>query len=294
MKPSTLFTRRMPKNEFGTWLNLAGRAMPEQIDYAKSFIALPDSIYFLASIGGELVGRTAIYRDRTRYAVALVDVYLHPDYRDGADTQLLRSSLPLFRTVVIREVDVLVNSSDSEGDLPFPIVSEIACEFKGTLEALGFQEETRALRCSVEVRRNPSIPCVVSWDEIPDQRGAQDLYWKQTEPSGLDCSQVTLALEVAGKRGFLKTWTPGDATSLAMGIESLRGRALVWPLLADPDEMDVEAIANEIVAQTAPLKPTSIQLPLVGLGQLDIVRNLTKLVDGDLVKRELILMRKKL
>lgn len=294
MKPSTLFTRRMPKDELGTWLKLAGRAMPEQKDYAESFISLPDSIYFLASIGGELIGGTAIYRDRTRYAVALVDAYLHPDYWSEADLQLLKSSLPFFRTVVIREADVLVNISDSEGDLPFPITTEIASEFRGTLEALGFHEVTKALGCSIEVRGDYSIPGVMAWDEIPNKTGARDLYWKQNELSRLDCSQVTLALEVADSRGSLKTWTTDDATSLVMGIERLRGRAVIWPLLADLDAMEVESIAHKMAAQTAPIKPESIELPLVGLGQLDIVQELANLVGGESKTKEVILMRRKL
>lgn len=294
MKPSTLFTRRMPKDELGTWLKLAGRAMPEQIDYAKSFIALPDSIYFLASIGGELVGGTAIYRDRTRLAVALVDAYLHRDHRDGAELQLLKSSLPFFRTVVIREADVLVNSDDSEEYLPFPTTSEIASSYRGTLEALEFREITRALRCSIEVRVDHNIPSALSWDKIPNRTGARDLYWKQNEPSRLDCSQITLALDVASERESLRTWTANDATSLVMGIERFQDRALVWPMLADVDVMDVSSIAREIAAQAVPLNPVSIELPLVGLGHLDIVRELAKLVDGKLETRETTLMRKKL
>jgi hypothetical protein len=284
----------MQRHELDTWLNLTDRALPEQKDYAESFIALPDSIHFLASIGGEIVGTSAIYRDRTRYAVGLVDAYLHPDHRDGAERQLLKSSLPFFRTVVIREVDVLVSSDDSEEYLPFPMTTEIASSYRSTLEALGFHEITKALRCSIEVRVDHNIPSAPSWDKIPNRAGARNLYWKQNELSRLDCSQITLALDLASKRGSLRTWTANDATSLVMGIERFQDRALVWPILADVDVMDVSSIAREIAAQAVPLNPVSIELPLVGLGHLDIVRELAKLVDSKLETRETTLMRKKL
>ncbi|UCH04913.1 MAG: hypothetical protein JSW05_01795 [Candidatus Thorarchaeota archaeon] len=294
MKPSTMFTRRIPKDELGTWLNLAGRALPEQIDYAESFIALPDTIYFLASIGGENAGGTAIYRDRARYAVALVDAFLHPDHRSGAELQLLKSSLPFFRTVVIREADVLLDSDDFEEYLPSPMATRIASSFRNTLEALGFHEVAKIHRCSIDTRIEDDIPSPMSQDETPNRKGALDLFWKQSGLSRLDCSQVTLALEVAGKRGALRTWTTDGTTVLAMGIERLQDRALVWPILADLDVIDDSSVAREIAAQAIPVNPVSIELPLVGQGQLGIIKELAKLVGSQLKTREATLMRKKL
>ena len=294
MKSSTLFTRRIPRSELGTWLSLAGRELPEQIDYAESFIALPDSIYFLASIGGELIGGTAIYRDRARYAMALVDVVLHPDHRNGAELQLLKSSLPFFRTVVIREVDVLLNSDDFEEYLLYPMATGIASSFRNTLEALGFHEIAKIYRCSIDTCTEISIPNALPEDVTPNRKGAMDLFWKQTKLSKLDCSQVTLALEVAAKRGALKTWTTDANTILAIGIDCPQDRALVWPLLAASDVIDDSSVAREIAAQVIPLNPVSIELPLVGLGQLGIMNELAKLVGGQLETREATLMRKKL
>lgn len=294
MKPSTLFTRRIPRNELGTWLNLAGRGLPEQIDYAESFIALPDTIYFLASIGGENVGGTAIYRDRTRYAVALVDAFLHPDHRNGAELQLVKSSLPFFRTVVIREVDVILDSDDFEEYLPSPMATRIASSFRNTFEALGFHEAGKICRCSINTRTEDNIPTAMSRDATPNRKGALDLFWKQSGLSKLDCSQVTLALEVAGKRGALRTWTTDGTTVLAMGIERLQDRALVWPVLADLDVIDESSVAREIAAQAIPVNPVSIELSLVGHGQLGIMEELAKLIDSQLETREATLMRKKL
>jgi hypothetical protein len=268
--------------------------MPEQRDYADSFMALPDGMYFLASVGGELVGGTAVYRDRTRYAVALVDAVLHPDYRESAQTQLLKSSLPFFRTVVIREVDVLIRSEDNARSLPFPMASEIASWYAGTLKALGFREVTKALRCSIRVREDSHIASALPCDKMPNLKGAQNLYWKQNEFSRLDCSQVVLALDVAETRGSLRTWTTNETTSLALGIDHFRDRAAVWPLLADIDTISAGSIAVEIAAQVSPLKPTTIELPLLGLGQTDIARAVAEIFGDILEVREATLMRRKL
>ncbi|MFX0046342.1 MAG: hypothetical protein ACFE8Z_10885, partial [Candidatus Hermodarchaeota archaeon] len=92
----------------------------------------------------------------------------------------------------------------------------------------------------------------------------------------------------------LRTWTTDGTTILAMGIERLQDRSLVWPVLADLDVIDESSVAREIAAQAIPVNPVSIELSLVGHGQLGIMEELAKLIDSQLETREATLMRKKL
>ncbi|MFW9800651.1 MAG: hypothetical protein ACFFD9_09455 [Candidatus Thorarchaeota archaeon] len=295
MRPPTLFTWRMAKSELDTWLSIQGAAKHDSIEYAKSLMDLPDGTFFLASIANQVVGGTAIYKDRTRLAVALMAARMLPEFRENAQLQLLRSSIPFFRTVVIHEVDVLVSLEREESPLPFPFNSEVSSSLTPALGSLEFQDVTTALSCTIEIpTETPAMSDRISWDARSNMEGARDLYWRQIESSRLDCSQVTLALEFGAYRGFLRTLTMGELTILALGFELMEDRVVVWPLLADLEHVNPQEIAHEVLSQASDFEVQRVEIPLLGLGQKDIAETVAVLGEGRLRTREIVLMRKQL
>ncbi len=295
MKPPTLFTWRMAKSELDIWLSIQDTAKHDSMEYAKSLMDLPDGAFFLASITNQVVGGAAIYRDRTRLAVALLAVRMLQEFREKAQLQLLRSSIPFFRTVVIHEVDVLVSPEREENPLPLPFNSEVSSWLTPALGSLEFQHVTTALSCTIDTPTDTSpMYGKVSWDARPDMEGARDLYWRQIESSRLDCSQVTLALEWEASRGSLRTLTMGGLTILTMGFELVKDRIIVWPLIADLEHVTSQEIAHEITSQASDFDVERIEIPLLGLGQKDIAEAVAALGEGRLEMREIALMRKRL
>ncbi|MFQ5833214.1 MAG: hypothetical protein ACE5H4_10960 [Candidatus Thorarchaeota archaeon] len=277
----------MAKSELDTWLSIQGTAKHDNIEYAKSLMDLPDGTFFLASIANKVVGGTAIYRDRTRLAVALLAARMVPEFREKAQLQLLRFSIPFFRTVVIHEVDVLVSPERQESPLPFPFNSEVSSWLTPALGGLEFQDVTTALGCTIEIPTEaPAMSDKVSWDARSNMEGARDLYWRQTESSRLDCSQVTLALELGASRGSLRTHTEGELTILALGFELMKDRVVVWPLIADLEHVSPQEIAHEIVSQASDFEVERVEIPLLGLGQKDIAEIVAALGKGRLRTRE--------
>ncbi|MFW9845685.1 MAG: hypothetical protein ACFFD6_02970, partial [Candidatus Thorarchaeota archaeon] len=226
---------------------------------------------------------------------ALVSVRHPEDFSEIAKQQLLKSSLPFFRSVSIHHVDAIASTAERRSNLPFPLNFEIGPQLQPALKGLGFIEEQTVYHYTIEMSESESkVSDEALWRESQDYIAIRDLFWKQSNATGLDSSLVTLGLEMAMARGKLLTYSNDGRISMALGIEPLADSVVVWPLMADLSAVDLSGAAEAVYDVIRPLGKVRLQIPIVALGQQDLISALCNLCSSGVSFRENILMRKNL
>ena len=290
-----MYTRRMSRTELDIWLELKGDVSPLERDLAERFIQLEDSMFFLSSIRDEIVGGTAIYRDRNRLAVALLAIHHSTELKEAAQIQLLKSSLPFFRSVTIHHVDAIVGSSGKSNTLPFPAGFVLDHRFEPLLENLGFASEEIILQCTIEITgsERPSSSDT-AWNITDDQNDVRDLFWRQNKTTGVDSSLVTLGWQMAHAKKLLQTLEDDKGITAAVGVESLENTSMIWPVIADFRLIDEETLARAIQERVLRTSAQELVLPILGTGQREFAEKLADLCNGRLTVEEASLLRKQL
>ncbi|MFW9911848.1 MAG: hypothetical protein ACFFEU_05235 [Candidatus Thorarchaeota archaeon] len=295
MSSSNLYTRRMSRTEFDTWLELTGDVSPLDNEFAKRFSNLEGSTFFLSSIEDEIVGGTAIFRDRTRLAVALVAVNHKSILQESAQLQLLKSSLPFFRSVTIHHVDAVIDISEKKSNLPFPAGFALKKRMQPMLESLGFTLEERIFRYDIEVNRNQSKESsMITWKKTNNHEAVRDLFWRQNKTSGVDSSLVILGWEMASAEDLLYTLEDEKGITAAVGLDMINDTVLLWPIIADFRLIDINTLAQAILGRILRTEALKITFPILGAGQRELVGELSDLCNGNASASETLLLRKQL
>ncbi|MFW9968101.1 MAG: hypothetical protein ACFFEA_13180 [Candidatus Thorarchaeota archaeon] len=294
MSSRTLYTRRMSRKELDIWLELYGDKNPLDKKLADIFIQLEDSMFFLSSIGNEIVGGTAIYRDRTRLAVALIAAYHNPDLKETGQLQLIKSSLPFFRSVTIHHVDAIVGKSRMNSKLPFPINFVLDKKFRPVLESFGFVAEEAILQCAVTLSSNQEKEPSMDWMVTKDHDAVRNLFWRQYKTTGIDTTLVTLGWQMASAMNHLETLHDEKGITAAVGIERIGNISVIWPIIADFRLIDEDTLAVAIHERVLQTRASEILIPILGIGQKELAKELADQCGGMLMVEEATLLRKQL
>ncbi|UCE11159.1 MAG: hypothetical protein JSW61_04260 [Candidatus Thorarchaeota archaeon] len=302
MSDSTLYSRRLADSEADVWLAMVSDmtevlSRPE-IDrgHMERFLGMEDTICYVSTISGDPVGGTAVFVDRTRRALAFVDVVLKTYLRDRLLYTLLKSSLPFFRTVLIREVDVLLSVSESENRVPFPLAYSFEEWTKPGLDRLEFKEIESVLCYSFDLGHSQeSTRDALDWGEEHDSSEIASLYWKVKDESHIDFSHVWLAQSYAASAGNVMTasLTTGELI-VATSLEKLGASCVVGPLMIDKEEVEPSALAGDIVGKAIHRDCSTLEIPLVGKGQVEYVEAIASHCHKEPVVKKLKLLRKHL
>ncbi|MHA2003545.1 MAG: hypothetical protein ACW960_05495 [Candidatus Thorarchaeota archaeon] len=295
MSTRNLYTRRMSRSELDIWLELSGDVSPLERELAERFTQLEDSMFFLSSIGDEIVGGTAIFRDKTRLAVALIAAHPKSDLREAAQLQLLKSSLPFFRSVTIHHVDAIIRTSEMESKLPFPASFALDMRFQPMLESLGFAVEDKILRYTIDVSISPEKEFrVIDWKTTKDHEAVRDLFWRQYKTSGVDSSFVTLGWQMASTKNTLQTLEDDKGITAAIGVEKIGSMTMIWPVIADFRLLDIGTLAQAIQERVLQTAANKIVFPILGTGQKELAERVASLCNGKASTDEALLLRKQL
>jgi hypothetical protein len=285
----------MSRTELDIWLELSGDVSPLGREMAKRFTQLEDSIFFLSSIGEEIVGGTAIYRDRTRLAVALIAAHHRSDLNEAAQLQLLKSSLPFFRSVTIHHVDAIVGMTGMESKLPFPASFILDKRFQPMLQSLGFAVEDKILRYAIDVSgEQAKSSSMIAWKTTNDHEAVRDLFWRQNRTTGIDSSLVTLGWQMASTTNLLQTLEDDKGITAAVGFDSIGSMVMIWPVIADFRLLDIGTLAQVIHERALQTGATKIIFPILATGQRELVERIADLFNGEVSTREASLLRKQL
>jgi hypothetical protein len=285
----------MSRTELDIWLELAGDVSPLDNELAKRFSNLEGSMFFLSSIEEEIVGGTAIFRDRTRLAVALVAVNHKSVLKEATQLQLLKSSLPFFRSVTIHHVDAVIDISEKKSNLPFPAGFALKRSLQPMLESLGFTLEERIFRYDIEANGSqPKETSMITWEKTNDHEAVRDLFWRQNKTSGVDSSLVTLGWQMASAKDLLQTLEDDKGITAAVGLDIINGTALLWPIIADFRLIDISTLAQAIHERILRTEALKITFPILGAGQRELAGELSDLCNGKALASEMLLLRKQL
>lgn len=294
MSKPVIFNGRLNKNESDIWLDLLNETSKSKFkdrDLAKQYLALPESISFVSSIENQIIGGTTIYRDRTRLSMVLVSVAVKEAYRESATYQIIKSSLPFFKTVAIRDVDVLISSNGGIDNIGFPLSLEVDPWAINEIRRVGFDEVAKIGKYSFEITKKQDSR--INWDEQPNLEGAKEIIWDQSKPLGLTNSLVWLARDFAADRRTLVTSTINGKVIAVAGLWRIGESLTVSPLVTDPEALDWSQVAKAIISEGVRYSAERIHLPIVGVGQSGLIEELERMTNLT-SSRKLSLLRKPL
>ncbi|MFW9963107.1 MAG: hypothetical protein ACFFCX_06075 [Candidatus Sifarchaeia archaeon] len=276
MNKNVMFNGRLAKNEVDTWLDLLSESNPSSHlnrVLAKAFLQLPESITFVTSIENKIIGGTSIYRDRTRLAMVIASVAVFKEFRESTTYQIVKSSLPFFKTVAIRDVDVLVSLETGKNNLGFPLSLELDSWVTDIIKRIGFSEsgtlEHYSFGITKKIKEKP-----VQWMKEDNKEQVRELIWDQSKSMGLVNSFVWLARDFAANRSCLMTVNDEEKVVAVAGFWSLSSALCVTPIMIDPDSISWSQIADSLIAEASERNMNQIELPLIGNGQLELIQEL--------------------
>jgi hypothetical protein len=292
-----LFNRRLREEEIASWLDLLEnhtRSGFVSQEMASTFLRLPETIAFVSTIEDRIIGGTAIFRDKIRLGMVLCSVSIHPSYRESSAFHVIKTSLPFMKTVAIRDVDALIADESNEAGIGFPASLELDAWMFNVLEKVGFQQvgTIGSYTLEYESQITPASKERI-WDNETNLEGMKQLVWSQSKSAGLTTSLVWAAIELAAKRGKLRTYTVNGMTRVVTIIDRLDDAALVEILFIDPDFSDDFAL-NSIIADISGERTRRLYLPLVGEGQKHLVNLFAEKMEAGQQRRSLKLLRKNL
>ncbi|MBD3407655.1 MAG: hypothetical protein GF411_16175 [Candidatus Lokiarchaeota archaeon] len=294
MTDPVMYNRRLRSDEIETWIEVCCPDSQKRslfTEYAVEFMQLEDSMYFISSVEGKNIGGTAVYRDRVRLAMALVFLSLEKTFRKGVVAHLIKSSLPFFKSMAIRNVDAIVNPSDDTTNLPFPISTELACWTAKSLETLNFEKTDILYKATLEDIIIPENNEYSPWDKKPNIDGSRKLMWDLRKETGLNFSQVWLLRDIMLKSNSFHTRTIEDVVVASAGLLRIAETGIISPLFISKD-VSIDDSLRIIVNKLGNVN--SIELPIVGKEQMQMIDMMEEMLQTKAEIQELDLYRKNL
>jgi len=298
MNAPIMFNRRLSKSELDIWIDL----LESKTDYgsmtrelASSFLSHQDTMCFISSVQDEIIGGTVIFRDRTRLGMILASVVVNNEFREQGAYNVIKSSLPFFKTVAIRDVEALIPDDTSEERIGFPGSLELDHWTKDVLERIGFENKGTLYSYTLEIHEQKETNQKENiWDSNPDLDKIKNLIWDSSKATGLTNSHIWTALEFARNQSILRTVTVKDSLKLVTSFSISGTQAIIGFLVASEDFID-DGVASRLVAQTVrESKADSVLFPLIGKGQTDLIKAIADELGVSLKRRSMTLMRKPL
>ncbi|TFH05517.1 MAG: hypothetical protein E4H14_12570 [Candidatus Thorarchaeota archaeon] len=295
MAAPIMFNRRLSKNELEIWMELIknqtefGYLNREQ---ASSFLNLEDTISFVSSVEDEIIGGTVIYRDRTRLGMILASVVTKNEFRETVAYSIIKSSLPFFKTVAIRDVDALVPNEPIQKRLGFPGTLELDYWTREVLERIGFEEQNKLWNYTISINADKlGNERDKIWDPQPNLEEARNLIWDSGKAIGMTNSFIWAAFDFAASQGKLRTITLKDSTKLVTSICLFNRTAIISLLISDEEITTAPKLIARMVRESV---VDNVVLPLVGKGQSNLIEAVSDELGGALKRRSMTLMRRNL
>jgi hypothetical protein len=295
MNAPVMFNRRLCEQEIDLWLSLVENSTDAgyaEQGLANNYLQLPETIAFVSSINEEVIGATAIYKDRVRLGMVLSSVAILKDYRETSAYHIIKTSLPFMRTVAIRDVDALVVDNSPNTGIGFPVSLGLDPWIGEILKKIGFVPMGKMWRYTLK-RDDTTILYQngEKWDDEPNLEGAKQLIWSQCNVAGIATSAIWNALDFAMNRGVLRTFSIGDSTRIVLSHDKIGETSLIGLLMIDPEYSSNDAISM-IAEDLSKEQNLVIHFPLIGENQCNSVEMLSKQLRGSLKRESMTLMRK--
>ena len=295
MDRPVMFNGRLNKDELDTWLDLLDQTSESGFkdrQLAKVFLMLQESITFVSSLESRIIGGTSIYRDRTRLAMVLASVAVKREFRESATYQIIKSSMPFFKTVAIRDVDALVSQDYDKNTLGFPLSFEMDPWTSDIIKRIGFSEVGTLYHYTLEIEHEMKKNAI-NWTGSTNTEEVRELIWDQSRPMGLTNSLVWLARDFALNRKCLSSAYVDEQIVAIGGFWNVEEALCVSPFVSDPEKIGWDMLAESLFVEAMARGVKQIELPLIGEGQKNLIETLERMCSVSSC-RKLSLLRKPL
>ena len=245
-----MICRRLAEAELEEWLELSNDDVEfskETIDRIHKLAGLDETIIYVASINDQFIGGTWLWRDTSRLSMVLANAWIKSEYSAVASNQLLKSSLPWFKSYAIREVDALVYTTQPDYHYSFhlnPILNHWTYD---PLSAIGFEEIKSYYQVAVRRAkgRDTSFQFVIQNQSNTEWFGS--LLRKYSNDLGLELSHASLILEYGARNGALFSYTMNGDTILTTTLARVNEYTIVGPLVYDPHILSPQQAIDTIL-----------------------------------------------
>jgi hypothetical protein len=295
MDRPVMFNGRLNKDEVDTWLDLLDETSElgfKDRELAKAFLMLQESITFVSSLESRIIGGTSIYKDRTRLAMVLASVAVNMEFRESATYQIIKSSMPFFKTVAIRDVDALVSNDGNKNTLGFPLSLELDSWLSDIIKRIGFSEVGTLYHYTLTIESEMKER-TINWTNGINSEEVRELIWDQSKPMGLTNSLVWLARDFALNRNCLAAASVNGQIAAIAGFWNFDNALCVSPLVSDPEKLSWDLLVESLIAEALETGVKQIELPLIGEGQKHLIEALEQMCNVSSC-RKLSLLRKPL
>ncbi|MBE0527158.1 MAG: hypothetical protein IH631_09465, partial [Candidatus Thorarchaeota archaeon] len=296
MTAPVIFNRRFSKSELNAMIELLENQTEcgyLDRDRATSFLNLQDTMSFVSSVKDEIIGGTIIYRDRTRQGMILASVAVRNEFRETSAYSVIKSSLPFFKTVAIRDVEALIPENHSEERLGFPGSLELDYWTKDILGRIGFEHKDTLYAYTIEIPDSVQMGRVENqWDANPVLEKAKSLIWDSCKTAGLTNSYLWTAFDFATNQDTLRTMTFDDSMKLISSIYIVGTSSIIGLIIADDDFIESGLVSRQIAQLVRETRTRKLILPLIGKGQTDLIKEIVDELGGFHKRRSMTLMCK--
>jgi len=297
MTTPVMFNRRLSKSEFNIWVKLLAKEtdagyMDETI--ASNFLRHQDTISFVSSVEDEIIGGTVVHRDRIRLGMVLASVSVKENHRESGAYNVIKSSLPFFKTVAIRDIEVLLPNENPVERIGFPGSLELDYWTKDVLSRIGFEEKSRLYYNTIEIEEIQAKSESIPRDSTTDIEKAKNLIWDVGKSVGLTNSHIWTSFDFAIDQNTLWSVSTKDDLQLVFSFYTLGQTGIVGFMISGNEYFERGLASKPISEVTKQSKVNRLILPLTGEGQRELVQSIADELRGSLKSRTITLMQKNL
>ncbi|MCK5240461.1 MAG: hypothetical protein KAR33_12970 [Candidatus Thorarchaeota archaeon] len=297
MSEAPFYSRRLTSKELDLWIQL-GKEDGFKSSYdsddketARAFLNLENSMFFISYLGDDAIGGSSIFKDSTRNAMALLSIRIHSDYREQVTSHIVKSSLPFFRTVAIREVDAILSEKGDESHLPFPLQNELPFWTSKALDENGFTKSAEISQITFNVPES-KMKHDIMWDNSPaPYENVRKLFWSIDEDSRPDYSHLWLEMNLGRATNNLFTSSKNDECEVSFALQTFQDRALMQSLLYQQNT-NISDISRAVIESCQKKKLDSLTLNAIADKYSGMVDEFVSLCGEPVQRRKLALMRK--
>ena len=295
MTGKNFFSSRHTGNNIDLWNLLNEDEKPKNENLLKAFshfCQMDGAMLFASYLGEELIGLAAVYLAREDKSAVLVGLKVHQDHRESSTRQVIRSSLPLFRTANIQKVVAVVRKEKKPAANYFPLTNFLYSWSREALDDLGFIRIGEISHCTI---RNISNSVAISSkhnSEYEHSRG-MELISRIRNNGEIVPPNDLLGLDIAKRDQRVIVATSHDVIKMLFTYVDF-GKEIVFPVFLTERDMATNMLSDSLKLSSTRSDIDTLTFPSIRNSQIPILKELASKLEGELVVNSLVLMKKNL
>jgi hypothetical protein len=295
MTGKSFFSSRLTGNKVDLW-NLLCENEEERneqlLNSFSHFCGTEGAMLFASYLGDELIGLAAVYLVREDKSAVLAGLRVQPDYRDSSTRQVIRSSLPLFRTANIQDVvAVVVKEKEAAADY-FPLTSHLHNWSRDALDDLGFIQIGEINQCTINNISN-SVAISSKYSSKYEHSKALEMISRIRNNGEIVPPNDLLGLDIGRRFQQVIVGTSHEVIQMLFTYVVL-GNEIIFPVFLTEPDIGTNMVSDSFNASSARSDIDTLSFPSIRNSQIPVLKELASRLDGDLMVNSLVVMKKSL